>query len=186
MVNPASLSAAGATTAGFTATGAVGGSAAAGVGAIPGAVGGFISSLPWAYGAAGATLETGLSFAEFLQEEVAKKGKKFDEEGVLAVLNDPDAMFRIRSKSAARGGVIGVVDRYTLGLTSQLTKKVAAQTGKKMLGVGTGLATEAVGGSSGEALARLAAGQDMDVAEIGFEGFAGLGSAPITVAKRII
>jgi len=185
MVNPASLSAAGAVTTGFTATGAGVGSAAGGVGAIPGAVGGFISSLPWAYGAAGATLETGLSFAEFLQEEVSKKGKKFDEEGVLAVLNDPDAMFRIRSKSAARGGVIGVVDRYTLGLTSQLTKKVAAQTGKKMLGVGTGLATEAVGGSTGEALARVAAGQDMDVAEIGFEGFAGLGSAPITVAKGL-
>ena len=53
MLNPASLAAAGATTAGFTGVGAMAG----GIGAIPGA----IASIPFAMGAAGATLETGLS-----------------------------------------------------------------------------------------------------------------------------
>ena len=70
MMNPASLAAAGGAIATGTGAGATAGVAAGGVGAIPGAIGGFISSLPFALGASGGTLETALSFGEFLQEEV--------------------------------------------------------------------------------------------------------------------
>ncbi|QDP54093.1 MAG: hypothetical protein GOVbin1629_29 [Prokaryotic dsDNA virus sp.] len=195
MFNPASFTAAAGVIGTGTAVGAVGGAGFGGIGAIPGAIGGFISSLPFAVGAAGATLETGLAFAEFLQEEISKKGLQFDREGVKAVLNDADAMFNIRSKAAGRGLVIGVIDRYTAGLGGSAVKgigKSALATGKqatkagrratKLKQTGAAAGIEAVGGSTGEAAARLATGQEMDAAEIGFEGIAGLSSTPVTMA----
>tara|TARA_R100001129_G_scaffold1813_2_gene1840 strand:- start:9941 stop:17728 length:7788 start_codon:yes stop_codon:yes gene_type:complete len=195
MFNPSSFTAAAGVIGTGTAIGAAGGSTVGGVGAIPGAVGGFISSLPFAVGAAGATLETGLAFAEFLQEEISEKGLQFDREGVRTVLNDPDAMFNIRAKAAGRGLVIGVIDRYTAGLGGSVVKgigKSALATGKqatkagrratKLKQTGAAAGIEAVGGSTGEALARLATGQEMDAAEIGFEGIAGLSSTPVTMA----
>jgi len=60
---------------------------------------------------------------------------------------------------------------------------VAARYGKRIAPVASGLGVEIGGGSLGEATARLLAGQEMDIAEIGLEGFAGAGSAPITLAR---
>ena len=179
MLNPASLAAAGTTTAGFAGVGALGGLAGAGVGAV--------TSIPWAIGAAGGTLETGLSFSEFLQEEVAENGDAFDLEGVRKVLEDPDAMFRIRSKAAGRGLTIGIVDRYSAGLAGKAARSLKGATkASKAKAVGAGVGIEAVGGSTGEAAARLVAGQEMDVAEIGFEGIAGTATAPISVGVAML
>jgi len=174
MVNPASLAAAGATTAGFTGVGAMAG----GIGAVPGA----IASIPFAMGAAGATLETGLSFAEFLNEELKEKGLKFTREDVKKVLNDPDAMLRIRAKAAGRGAVIGIVDRYTAGLGGKLVGGMVKSGAKKGARILAASGVEAVGGSAGEAAARLTVGQQMDVKEIGFEGIAGMSTTPVTYA----
>ena len=174
MLNPASLAAAGATTGGFALSGA-------GAGPL-GAAAGAITSIPFAMGAAGATLETGLSFAEFLNEELEEKGLKFTKEDIRKVLNDPEAMSRIRVKSAGRGAIIGIVDRYAAGLGGKLVggmAKAGASVGKRIL---TAAAVEAAGGSTGEAAARLAVGQDMDIKEIGFEGIAGTSTTPVTYA----
>ena len=116
MVNKASAGAVGATVGTGATAGAVGGSAFGGIGAIPGAIGGAISSLPFAFGASGAALETGISFAEFLREEVEAKGLDFNKENISIVLNDADALRRIRTKSAGRGAIIGIIDRYSAGL----------------------------------------------------------------------
>lgn len=142
---------------------------------------------------ASAALETGLGFTEFMKEEIEKKGLAFDEKGVRAILNDPGALQAIRNKAAARGMVIGTVDAFTRGLASQMAKpvkqlkklgkevpkKLAARQGLKAVGI------EAVGGAGGEAAARGVTGQEMDVAEIGFEGITGQASSVLTVPQAI-
>lgn len=160
MINPGSAAGA--------AIGAGGGAAVgagfAGVGAIPGAIAG-------GFAGAGGILETGVSFTEFLQEELEKKGLEFNEEGVSQILEDEDAMFRIRGKSAARGGVIGIIDGITGGIASKAVKGVAgtAKKAARIKGALAGLAIEGAGGGIGEASARLAVGQELDAREIGLE-----------------
>ena len=172
MLNPDSL-AAGA--AGAVALGAPTG----GVGAIPG----------FALGLSG-SLETALSFTEFLKEELGDKA--FNTENIREVLEDPGAISRIRRRSAARGVVIGGVDALTLGVASKVGVNTAKLTGKlgktagKIGGVaGAGL-TEGTGGAVGESLARAIAGQEQDVADIAFEGtVGGLTTLPYTAAKTL-
>ena len=186
MLNPASLVAAGGAIVTGTGAGALAGAPAGGIGAIPGAVGGFISSLPFALGAAGGTLETALSFGEFLQEEIEKNGKEFTEEAVMEVLNDQEAYGRIKNRAAGRGLTIGAVDALTAGIAGKAVKSLksaakkagkfsrAKQAGKELISAG---GIEAIGGSAGEAIARGFVGQEMDIKEIGFEGIAGTATA---------
>ncbi len=191
MLNPASLKAAGGVIGAGTTAGAGAGSLAGGVGAIPGAIGGFISSLPVALGAAGGTLETALSFGEFLQEEIEKNGKEFTEEAVMEVLNDQEAYGRIKNRAAGRGLTIGAIDALTAGIAGKAVKSLksaakkagkfsrAKQAGKELISAG---GIEAIGGSAGEAIARGVVGQEMDIKEIGFEGIAGTATAPASFA----
>ena len=155
-------------------------------GAGAGAIGG-------TFAGASATLETGLAFTEFLKEVITEKGLEFDPSGIRTVLEDPDAIQKIRNKAAARGMTIGLVD----GLTAGLAGKVGAQTTKAALKAGqtatkagakgavTAAGIEAAGGSGGEALARGITGQEMDVAEIGLEGIVGQASSVVTVPTAI-
>lgn len=186
MVNPAVAAAAGAGAAAGGGTGALL-TSWSGPGALFGAGAGAIGG---ALGAAGATLEAGLSFSEFLQEELANKGLEMTKENVRKVLQDEDAMFRIRTRSAGRGAVIGIIDGLTAGIAGKVaggvgkTAVAAGKTAKranlKALAAATGV--EGVGGGIGEAAARLAVGQDMDAAEIGFEA---VGGAPGSVISAI-
>ena len=168
MINPTVLGAA--------AVGAAGGTLAAGpIGTIGGAM-----------FAAGTTLESALTFGELLEE--ALEGKPMTDENIRAVLEDPDKMRTIRAKSMGRGLAIGVIDGISGGLASKVTANVAKATAKagktasRFAGAGAGGTVEVVGGSTGEVAGRLVAGQEMETAEVLFEGFVGAGSAPITVA----
>jgi len=175
MLNPTVLS--GAATGG--ATGAAVGSLATPIGTLVGGMGG-------AMGGATLTLEAGLSFAEFLQEEIGE-GVELTDDNIRKVLEDEEALGRIRRKAAGRGIAIGTIDAITGGIASKVTKGVATKAlreGKKLSktrGAVAGIGTEAVGGSLGEVGGRLVAGQEMDVAEIGFEGIAGTATAPLSV-----
>ena len=139
-----------------------------------------------AMGGATLTLEAGLSFAEFLQEEIGE-GVELTDDNIRKVLEDEEALGRIRRKAAGRGIAIGTIDAITGGIASKVTKGVATKAlreGKKLSktrGAVAGIGTEAVGGSLGEVGGRLVAGQEMDVAEIGFEGIAGTATAPLSV-----
>jgi|14_taG_2_1085336.scaffolds.fasta_scaffold00339_6 hypothetical protein len=169
MLTPAVLAGA-ATGAG---AGAVAGSATltpfgVGAGAIAGAMGG-----------AGTALEAGLTYSELLQEQLGDK--PMTNENIREVLQDEEMMDDIRFKAVARGLTIGAVDAAFGGVASKLTTSVAKSTGRKLLASAAGGATEAVGGSVGEIAGRVAAGQEMDVAEILFEGVAGTATAPISV-----
>jgi hypothetical protein len=178
--------------------GAVGAGVGAGAGAAAGSVGGPLAIFTAAGGGIagglmgmGSTLEFGLSFTEFLREEITKKGLKFDETGIRKVLNDPEAVQSIRNRAAARGLVIGAIDGLTAGVAGKvgasLTKagiaagKSAVKAGGK--GALATTAIEAAGGAGGEAAARAVTGQEMDVAEIGFEGITGQASGVLTIPQ---
>ena len=201
MLNPASAAAAGA----GALTGAAAGTALtaySGPGALFGAGAGAVAGT---FGGASAALEFGMSYTEFMKEEVEAKGGEFNQSGIKSVLNDEEALMRIRNKASARGLAIGMIDAMTAGIAGKVvggtSKALAKGVAKKLAAGGPGVVTrpmvnkgieiaaglgiEIVGGSTGEAVARLAAGQEMDVAEIGLEGFAGAGNAPITVGLGV-
>ena len=162
MLNPASLAAG--------AVGAAGGTAIApGVGTLAGGIAGISGAL-----------ETGLAYTEFLKEELDKKGLSFDEEGIRKILEDEDAMDSIQNRSLGRGISIAAIDALTGGLAASVTRKAALKTSKALAGA-LGGTVEAVGGATGEAVARGVANQEQDVAEILFEGVTGTATAPISV-----
>ena len=160
--------------------GAVGGSVVPGVGTAAG----IAATMPTALGVMGGTLETAASFSEFLNEELGER--EFNVDNVLAVMQDPEAYARMRNKALTRGATIGVFDALGGRLVRSVGGKVLAKTGSKLKTTGVGLAGESVSGAVGETAARLATGQELDVAEIGFEGVAGLATAPISVGAVLL
>ncbi len=164
MLNPASIGA-GAAGAG---AGALAGPAGAGAGAILGMTG---------------ALETGLSFTEFLKEELNEKSLDFTDDNIRTILEDDEAMGNITRRSLARGATISTISALTGGLAAgvganvgrNVALKLGTQAGRAASGV-AGLGVQAVGGGAGEAIGRAAAGQEMDVAEIGFEAIGEIAS----------
>jgi hypothetical protein len=166
--------------------------ASAGAAVVGGAVGSAIpvvGTLAGAIGAASVTLETALSFAEFLQEEVREKGLDFNKDNVRKVLENPEVLSSMRRRAAGRGIAIGAIDGMTAGIAGKATSSIAKAGAKTLARRGaaatTGIGIEGVGGSLGEVAGRLVAGQEMDVKEIGFEGIAGTATAPLTVGSAL-
>ena len=160
MLNPASIGAGAAGASAGAAVGLAGGilapitsTAGAGIGSILGMTG---------------ALETALSYTEFLKEELQKKGLAFDDEGIRAVLEDDESRNTIRNRSLGRGATISALNAITGGLAGGVAAKVGTKLGRTA-GALSGLGTQAVGGGAAEAAGRAVAGQEMDVAEIGFE-----------------
>lgn len=197
--NTHALTSAGAAVGAGATYGAITGAAAtpvvAGAGAIPGAIAGAASSIPYAFGLASTVVETGATFGELLTEEL--KGKEMTKESVRAILENPDKLQSIRNKAIARGIVIGTLDALTGKLASGVGAKILTKSAaKSAAGVATkaavvkstavGSGIEAVGGSFGEAAARVATGQEMDVSEIALEGIAELpGGVRSTIQARL-
>jgi|11BtaG_2_1085332.scaffolds.fasta_scaffold00242_4 hypothetical protein len=167
-------------------TGAVAGSAIPLIGTATGALGGGFAGLATA-------MEAGLTFSELLQEEI---DGEITIDKVQKILQDPEKLSELRRKAIGRGAAIGAVEALSAGLAGKATKavagavkkgkSVAGRTARKAATTLAGGAVEVVGGSTGEVAGRLAAGQEMDVKEIGFEGIAGLGSAPLTVLPTAV
>lgn len=150
--------------------------ATSGVFTLGGGAPGFIASAPYAMAAAGTTMETGLSYAEFLREEIESLNEeegtnyKYDLEGVRAILNNEERLANVQRRTALRGGSIALIDfltaRMATGLGSKLLKRGASRVGTT---IGTS-AVEGVGGSLGEFTAMKLSGQDVDVSEVALEG----------------
>lgn len=203
MLNPTVAAGAGVGAAtGAVAAGTVGAAAGSIGGPVGTAVAGALSASGGAVGGmfagASAVLETGLSFTEFLKEEVEKLGLEFDEEGVLETLSSPGVIQSIRNRAAGRGFTIGIIDGITRGVASQLVLKPAKVLAKTAKAAGKQVSRlqkannalkaagiEAVGGSGGEVAARLVAGQEMDASEIALEGLVGNTSALLSVPQAI-
>ena len=141
--------------------GAAAGTVVPGVGTVAGAV----AATPYAYAAAGAVMETSLAFVEFLKEELGEQ--EFNLENVSQVLSNPEKFSEIKRRSLLRGGGIGIVNGVGGALISRGIR--SAKTLSTLQKTGVAIGGEAVTGGTGEVAARALAGQEMDVAEIGFE-----------------
>jgi len=165
--------------------GAVIGSVVPGIGTATGAISG-------AFAAGAATMEAGLTFAELLQEKIQGE---MTIESVRAILDSPEEVEDLKNKAISRGVAIGLVEGLTAGLakgatgaiskTVKTSKTVAGRTASKVAAGAAGGAIEVVGGGGGEVAGRLAAGQEMDAKEIGFEAVVGLSTAPVTVLPTL-
>jgi len=150
------------------------------------------SFLTGAAGGAATTLETGLSFAEFMMEELAEKqGVDINEvdmsnESLREVLSDSEAMSRLRNRSAGRGVAMGFFNMVTKNVASGVTRRVVGRTGSKMKGI---LAAGAVGvplEGVGEAIGRVAGRQEMTPLELVLESAAAGPGAVIGVAEGLV
>ena len=162
-------------------TAVVGGLTAGPLGAIAGLMGGLATGM-----------ETALTLGELIEEELKKQNKPFTDENVLKLLQS-DVGNKIRNKALGRGIAIGAIETLSGGLAGK-----AAQTTKGLVGAArsakmayfaggvAGTAIEAIGGATGEVAGRLAAGQEMDPAEIGFEAITGTVTAPATVGYSLL
>ena len=158
-----------------------------GTGAVVGATG-FVGNpvaAPMAIGMMSATTDTLLTFSDMLREELGDK--EFNENNIRSILEEEHVLGRMRTKAAARGAVIGLIDAITLGVATKIGANVAKTSVKAagLKGAAAGLTTEAVGGSFGEFGGQIAAGQEIDTGEILVEGLAevfGLGG--ISVGRR--
>jgi len=161
------------------ATGAVAGSAIPlpGVSTLGGAVAGGMA------GTMGA-METGLTFAELLQEEAGG----LDPDKIKKILQDPEKLADLKNRALNRGVAIAAVEMATLGIAKGVGGKLATAGFKRapMVAAGVTGGVEIAGGGLGEVAGRYVADQEMDIAEIGFEAVAGLGSAPLTLGKQAL
>jgi hypothetical protein len=130
------------------------------VGAIGGTTIGFIAG-------ATATMEAALTFSELLHEEI---GEPLTKENIRALLEDEERYNDLIKKAIARGVTIGIIEGITGGIAKGVTSKVVKLGFGDRVAAATGLAIEGFGGGLGETGGRIAADQEMDVAEIGFEG----------------
>ena len=137
-----------------------------GYGALAGGGAGFIGGLV-------GSMEAGLTLTDLLTEEL--DGKDFNKENIRAILEDEEAITRIKNQSVARGIAIGAVEGLTLGLSRGVGGKILSQATKKgAVGAGTkGAVTagkisaattgiEMAGGFTGEIAGQKAAGQEID------------------------
>ena len=153
------------------------GLAAAGVGAIPGAVTGLVTGISGA-------MESGLTFAELIQDDLAKEGKEFTKENIAELLQDEEKYKSLRNRAVGRGVTIGAVEGIGNALSGGAFKGFKSATALAKVGkVAGGAAVEGVAGGLGEVAGRVVAGQEMDAAEIGFEATAGLAGTPISLIR---
>ena len=162
-------------------TAVAGGLAAGPLGAIAGLMGGLATGM-----------ETALTLGELIEQELKKQNKPFTDENVLELLQS-DLGSKIRNKALGRGVAIGAIETLSGGLAgkaAQATKGLVgtARSAKKAYFAGgvAGTAVEAAGGATGEVAGRLAADQEMDPAEIGFEAITGTVTAPLTVGYSLL
>jgi len=172
-----------------TAVGAGGGAV---IGSVVPVIGTATGAISGAFAAGAATMEAGLTFAELLQEKIQGE---MTIESVRAILDSPEEVEDLKNKAISRGVAIGLVEGLTAGLakgatgaiskTVKTSKTVAGRTASKVAAGAAGGAIEVVGGGGGEVAGRLAAGQEMDAKEIGFEAVVGLSTAPVTVMPTL-
>jgi hypothetical protein len=166
-------------------TGAVAGGLAGagflGVGAIPGALTG-------AMGGLATSMEAALTFGELIETRLKEKGLEFTDENIRNLLKTEGVS--IRNKAVGRGMAIGTIEAFSGGIagkTALATKRAVTGAKRSVLAAAaTGTAVEAIGGGTGEIAGRLAADQEMDPAEIGFEAITGTVTAPLNVSAALL
>jgi hypothetical protein len=180
-VNAGEVLAAGAAGAGAGASAGLAAGAISGPGAIVTTTGGALTGL--VTGVSGA-MESGLTFAELLQDELSKEGKEFTKENIKELLSNEEKYKNIRNRSIGRGATIGVIEGIGTALTGGAVKALKPATALGRVGrTAAAFGGEGLAGGLGEAAGRAVAGQEMDAAEIGLEAVGGMTGAPLAFIK---
>jgi hypothetical protein len=131
--------------------------------------------------------------AESQEGEIALTDQEIEDTELESVdtsseLQDPEKLADLKNRALNRGVAIAAVEMATLGIAKGVGGKLATAGFKRapMVAAGVTGGVEIAGGGLGEVAGRYVAGQEMDAAEIGFEAFAGLGSAPVTLGKQAL
>ena len=131
-------------------------------GAFSGAIGGLVGAM-----------ETGLTLTDLLKIEL--DGKEFNRENIRTVLNDADAVERIKNASLKRGLTIGAVEGLTAGLSRGMAKGLAkAKVSPTAITAATGV-SEMTGGGVGEFGGQIATREftgPVDLGEVTLEAVA--------------
>ena len=160
------------------------------IGAAAGSIGGPLAGVTAAggaiaggFGMQAAAMETALTFSELLHEEI---GEPLTKENIKALLEDEERYNDLIKKAIARGVTIGIIEGITGGLAKGVTSKAVKLGLGDKTAAGAGIIVEGFGGSIGEVAGRIAADQEMEVAEILFEGTVGGAiTTPITVFPQL-
>ena len=135
-------------------------------------------------------IELGNTFTELLAEKLEEHPdgpKEFNLDNINDILQDEDMVDDIRYKSWKRGTAIGGVETLAMGIGGGVFKSIkAVKLSQKIARLTAVGGVEAVGGSLGEYAGQKAAGQETDILEIGFEGFAGMGGAPVSIGTTLL
>jgi hypothetical protein len=143
------------------------------------------------------SMESSLTFAELVKEELKKENANwtddnwlewYTDENVYNLLNGPKGK-SIRNKAVGRGFTIGAIEGITGWGAGRATSAVLSRgpgMGRKFAAATTGVVVEGVGGGLGEAAGMTVAGQELDIAEIGFEAVTGTTTAPLNVGLAMM
>ena len=177
------------------------GTVAAGTAAATGGTGlpSLIITGPAAYFAAsGVAMENAMTFTNLIKEQLQEKNLEVTSDNIMDLLNNEEDQRRITNISLGRGMVIGAIEGIFSLVGAKGAGRVFAKTSSK---VGTGLTgrltsgaaagtvggtAEVFGGMLGEAAGMTVEGKALDLKEIWVEGFAGLGTAPVTTTAGIV
>jgi len=173
--------------------------------AVGGLIGGGTGAIAGAIGGATTALETALSFSEFFKEELDKRDLEYNIENVREILEDSEAMGRIKNRAWSRGFTIGALEGVSFGISKGVvtgiakaglksapkgllaaTRKGSSIQANRLAAAAGGTISEGIGGSAGEFLGRVAADQEMDEIDIFLEGIAGFGAAPISITSGLL
>ncbi len=143
------------------------------------------------------SMESSLTFAELVKEELKKENESwtdenwlewYTDENVFNLLNGPKGK-SIRNKAIGRGFTIGAIEGITgwgAGRATTAVLRGGPGIGRKFAAASTGIAVESFGGGVGEAAGMTVAGQELDIAEIGFEAVTGTTTAPLNVGLAMM
>ena len=149
-----------------------------------GATIGAAASLPFAFGAAGATVEVASSFVDFLKEELGDK--EFTYENVAPILMDESKLRELRKRSAVRGGTIFAVDAFGGAVLSKGAKAMKQAGRSALTTTGTTAVGEMATGFGGEMTAQVLSGQEPSVVEGLMEAGPGVVQTPFTLGSATI
>jgi len=154
------------------------------------------AAIPYAMAAAGIAVETGVSTSEgirdYFDEENKKRAARGEEpleytpETIQEIVNNPEAMSKIRNKALARGATIGVVDALTSKIGMKVGKQVFRKAGSRGLQTAVTVPIEMSGAMVGESMAQKITDGKVDWKEVTAEAMGEAPSTAVTVASTMV
>ena len=158
----------------------------AGIGAGVGAAGGGVGAVPGAVVGMRQGMKTGMAMTSFAMEYTNEFFAAMEDKGldvlnpqdVVTAVNDPEIWATAKERGIARGVPIALVDFITAGAAGRVFKigKTASRTKKIVTQTAERLVFDPLAEMTGEGLAQISVGDELDFKEIAAEGIGGFGN----------